>query len=108
MKLDAGDFLGRAALAAQKEAGVDVRLTGLTLSDRGFPRPGYPIAHEGEDVGIVTSGVLSPSCECGVALGYVPTALAKAGTELGIRIRDKIIPAVTQRPPFYGGGSVRR
>lgn len=108
VKLDAGDFLGREALVAQKAEGVKTRLTGLRLSERGFPRPGYPITHDGEDVGVVTSGVLSPSLGSGVALGYVPVGLAKAGTELGIRIRDQIVPATTGRPPFYPDGSVRR
>ncbi len=107
-KLDCGDFLGREALAAQKEAGVEIRLTGLKLTRRGFPRPGYPIVHEGRDVGVVTSGVLSPSVGSGIAMGYVPVALAKAGTELGIRIRDQIVPGVTQRPQFYSEGSIRR
>ena len=107
-KLDKGDFIGKDVLVKQKEDGVTRRLVGLKLPDRGFPRHGYPIASEGEDVGEVTSGVVSPSLGYGVAMGYVPTALAKAGTEVGIRIRDKIIPAVVQRPPFYTEGSVRR
>ena len=106
VKLDAGDFVGRSALASQKEAGVTRRLVGMKLTERGFPRPGYPIVHEGVDVGTVSSGVLSPSLGCGVAMGYVPTELAKAGTELGVRIRDGVVPGVTQRPPFYTEGSI--
>ncbi|NNF28225.1 MAG: glycine cleavage system aminomethyltransferase GcvT [Gemmatimonadetes bacterium] len=108
VKLDAGEFVGRAALARQKEEGVQVRLTGVRLEERGFPRPGYPLVSEGEDVGAVTSGVLSPSVGCGVALGYLPRELAKSGTPVGVRIRDGVVPGVTQRPPFYGGGSVKR
>lgn len=107
-KLDKGDFIGRDVLARQKEEGVTRRLVGLKLADKGFPRHGYPIAHEGEDVGVVTSGVVSPSLGIGVAMGYVPTELAKPGTEVGVRIRNKVIPAVVQRPPFYTEGSVRR
>jgi aminomethyltransferase len=107
-KMDKGDFIGRQALAAQKEAGVGRRLVGMKLTERGFPRHGYPVVSEGEDVGEVTSGVVSPSLGVGVAMGYVPTELAKPGTEVGIRIRDKIVPAVVQRPPFYTEGSVRR
>jgi glycine cleavage system aminomethyltransferase T len=41
-------------------------------------------------------------------MAYVPTELAKVGSEVGIRIRDKVVPAVVQRPPFYTEGSVRR
>jgi len=107
-KMDKGDFIGKDVLVKQKAEGVTRRLVGLKLQDRGFPRHGYPIAFEGEDVGEVTSGVVSPSLGFGVAMGYVPTALAKAGSEVGIRIRDKVIPAVVQRPPFYGEGSVRK
>lgn len=108
VKLDAGDFLGRAALARQKEEGVKMRLTGIRLEERGFPRPGYPLVSEDQDVGIVTSGVLSPSVGCGVALGYLPSNLAKSGTPIGVRIRNSVVAGLTQRPPFYGGGSVKR
>ena len=108
VKLGAGDFVGRAALAAQKERGVARRLTGIRLTRRGFPRPGYPLVHEGEDVGVVTSGVASPSLGDGIALGYLPVALARPGTEIAVRIRGRVVPGRTQRPPFYTGGSIRR
>ena len=88
--------------------GIRRRLVGLRLSERGFPRHGYPVVSDGADVGEVTSGVVSPSLGIGVAMGYVPTELAAADTELGVRIRDKVIPAVVQRPPFYKEGSVRK
>jgi aminomethyltransferase len=108
-KLDQeGSFVGRDALAAQKEAGVERRLVGLELQARGFPRPGYDIVHGGEVVGRVTSGTLSPMSGGGIAMGYVPTALAKAGTELAIDVRGRAIPAVVRRPPFYTEGSIRR
>jgi aminomethyltransferase len=107
-KLDKGDFIGRQALMAQKEAGVTRRLVGMKLTDRGFPRHGYPVAVNGKDVGEVTSGVVSPSLGVGVAMGYVPPELATPGTEVGIRIRDKIVPAVVHKPPFYTEGSIRR
>ncbi len=108
VRLDAGEFIGRAALTAEKERGVQRRLTGIRLSERGFPRPGYPIVHEGEEVGIVTSGVASPTLGDGIALGYIPTGIARPGTGIGIRIRDRTLAARTQRPPFYTGGSIRR
>jgi aminomethyltransferase len=107
-KLDKGDFIGRDVLVAQKADGVQRRLVGFKLTDRGFPRHGYPIVSGGEDVGVVTSGVVSPSLGIGVGMGYVPTSLAGAGSEVGVRIRNKVIPAVVQRPPFYTLGSVRR
>ncbi len=107
-KLDKGDFIGRGVLVKQKEDGVARRLVGLKLTERGFPRHGYPIVSDGEDVGEVTSGVVSPSLGIGVAMGYVPTDLAKPGTAVGIRIRGKPVGAEVVRPPFYTGGSIRR
>lgn len=107
-KLDKGDFIGRKVLAKQKEEGVTRRLVGFRLTEKGFPRHDYPITSGGEDVGVVTSGVVSPSLGVGVGMGYVPTELSKAGTEIGIRIRNKVIPAVVQRPPFYKEGSIKR
>ena len=108
VKLQAGDFIGRGALEAERARGVRRRLTGIRLTARGFPRPGYPIVHAGEDVGTVTSGVASPSLGAGIALGYLPVEAARPGTEVGVRIRDRVIPAITQRPPFHTGGSIRR
>ena len=107
-KLGKGDFIGRDVLVKQKEEGVTRRLVGFTLIEKGFPRHGYPITSGEEDVGVVTSGVVSPTLGIGVGMGYVPTELAKAGSEIGVRIRNKIIPAIVQRPPFYTEGSIKR
>ena len=107
-KLDAGDFVGRDALVAQKAAGVRRRLVGLRLTEKGFPRPGYDIVCEGEVVGTVTSGTVSPSLGYGVALGYVPTELSKSGTTLQIDARGRCVDAVVQRPPFYCEGTIKR
>ena len=108
VKLDKGDFAGRGALIRQKEQGVARRLVGIRMSERGFPRPGYAIVHEGNEVGFVTSGTVSPSLGYGIALGYVPSELADPDTEIGVRIRDRVIPALVARLPFYADGSVRR
>jgi aminomethyltransferase len=107
VKLDKGDFVGRGALARQREEGITRRLVGFRLLERGFPRHGYPVRFEGEVVGEVTSGVLSPSLGEGVGMAYVPTAAAKPGTRIEIVIRDQPIPAEVVRPPFYTGGSVK-
>lgn len=108
VKLDKGPFVGREALARQKEAGVERRLAGIRLTDRGFPRPGYPVVVEGEEVGTVTSGTMSPSLGEGIALAYLPVALARPETEVWIRVRDRNVPGRVQRPPFYTEGSIRR
>ncbi|MBI4541244.1 MAG: glycine cleavage system aminomethyltransferase GcvT, partial [Gemmatimonadetes bacterium] len=108
VKLDKGEFVGRGALARQKDEGVRTRLTGLRLSGRGFPRHGYAIERDGQAVGVVTSGILSPTLGEGIALGYVPAEMAAPGTALNVAIRDHRLPAKTERPPFYKEGSIRR
>jgi aminomethyltransferase len=107
-KMNKGDFVGREALAAQRESGVARRLVGMRLEGRGFPRPGYDIVHEGEVVGTVTSGTVSPSLGSGIAMGYVPVELAKPDTRLQIDLRGRPVDALVQRPPFYTGGSIKR
>jgi aminomethyltransferase len=107
-KLDKGDFVGRDALRAQKERGVERRLVGLRLTARGFPRPGYRIVADGREVGTVTSGTLSPTLGEGIAMGFVEADHAAAGSEVAVEIRGHDVPAVVQRPPFYTEGSIRR
>ena len=108
VKLDKGDFVGREALARQREEGVTRRLVGLRLTERGFPRPGYGILSDGDPVGEVTSGTLSPTLGEGIAMGYVPAGLAAPGTEVEVEIRGRPTSAVVQRPPFYTDGSIQR
>jgi aminomethyltransferase len=108
VKLDKGNFVGRDALAKQKQEGLKSKLAGFVLGERGFPRHGYGVLHDGERVGEVTSGVLSPTLQVGVGLAYVPAALAKPGTKIDIDIRDRATPAEVVRPPFYRDGSIRR
>ena len=103
-----GDFSGRDALVRQKAEGVPRRLVGLRLLERGFPRPGYGIVAEAEVAGALTSGTVSPSLGEGIAMGYLPTALAAPGTRVAVRIRRADVPAVVARPPFYRNGSIRR
>jgi aminomethyltransferase len=107
-KLDKGDFIGRDALLRQKEDGVASRLAGFICSERGFPRHGYEVRMDGQPVGEVTSGLVSPMLQRGVGMCYVPATAAKAGTHIDIMVRDKAIPAEIVRPPFYREGSVRK
>jgi aminomethyltransferase len=107
VKLDKGAFVGADALRAQKEAGVQRRLVGFRLKERGFPRHGYEIAVDGAAAGVVTSGILSPTLGEGIGMGYVPAHAAKPGTEIGIVIRGRPVPAEVVRPPFHRGGTVK-
>jgi aminomethyltransferase len=103
-----GNFVGREALLRQKKEGVHRRLAGIRLTERGFPRPGYPVVAGGEEVGRVTSGTMSPSLGTGIALAYLPTTVAEPGVEVAIRIRDREVAGVVERPPFYRDGSLKR
>jgi aminomethyltransferase len=95
------DFTNSAALKAQKEAGLARKLVGFRMIDRGIPRSHYEIVDaEGAVLGQVTSGTQSPSLGYGIGMGYVPTAYAKAGTEIYIAIRDRRLKAEVVKVPF--------
>ena len=97
-------FIGRAALEAQTAAGVSRRLVGLRLTGRAIARHGYPVLRDGAVVGEVTSGTWSPTLGQAIALAYVPSELAKIGTELAVEIRGRAEPAVVVKRPFYRRG----
>ena len=107
-KLEKGDFIGREALVRQKEIGVPQRLRGLVLKERGFPRPGYQVVSGDRTVGTITSGVLSPTLGVGIAMAYLPVAVAAPGNEVGVSIRGMTIRAEVVRPRFYTTGSIKR
>jgi len=95
------DFVGRQALEQTAASGPSKRLVGLKLQGRAIARHDYPVLHNGETVGVVTSGTWSPTLEEPIALAYVPTALAKLGAELSVEIRGKAQPACVVKRPFY-------
>lgn len=99
-KMDKPDFIGKAALAAQKEAGLRRRLVCMVVEKR-IARAHCPIMVDGEVVGEVTSGTRSPSLETNIALGYVPRRFARAGNRLQIDIRGRMAEAEVVKPPFY-------
>jgi aminomethyltransferase len=93
-----GDFMGRNVLENQKKNGLSRKLVGLELTGRNIARHDYPIFYEGAEVGIVTSGTMSPSLGKAIAFGYVPPNLAKIGQTVQVQIRNKEFPAqVTKR-----------
>ena len=96
-----GDFIGRSVLEEQKAKGVSRRLVGLQTQGRHIARHGYRVLFEGEPVGEVTSGTLSPTLGYPVALAYVPKRLAKVGQPLEVEIRGKSYPAIVVKKPFY-------
>ncbi len=99
-KLDNDDFIGKDVLVKVKEEGVNKRLVAFVLRDSGFPRKGFEIHKDGNLVGTVTSGTVSPILEKGIGLGYVNKDQSKIGTMIEIKIRDKLIPAEIVKPPI--------
>lgn len=99
-KLDKDDFVGKAALVALKADGVPRRRVGLVMQERGIPREGYPIFVGDREVGVVTSGTMSPTLKIGVALALVAPDVAQAETELEVAIRNRRMVAKVARPPF--------
>jgi aminomethyltransferase len=102
VKLGAGEFVGRAALAEVKRIGVTRRLVGFEMTGRGIARHGYPLLDErGEPVGTCTSGAPSPTLGRNIGLGYLPVELAPVGTRFRVDCRGKPVDAVVVQTPFY-------
>mgnify|MGYP001042685058 FL=1 len=95
------DVSDRDVLARQKAEGVRRKLVGFKMIDRGVPRHGYKLANlDGEEIGHVTSGTMSPMLKCGIGLGYVKSEYAAIGTVIAVVIRDRLIKAEVVKYPF--------
>lgn len=98
------DFVNHEALALEKGQKPTRKLIAFELNERGIPRHDYVIVDEnGNSIGNVTSGTMSPSLGKGIGLGYVPLELAKPGSKIFIQVRKKAIPATVVKLPFYKG-----
>jgi aminomethyltransferase len=96
------DFVNSESLKKQKEAGVQRKLIGFELLERGIPRHDYIIVDkEGQKIGIVTSGTMAPSLGKGIGMGYVTTEYAGVDSEIFIQIRNNNVPAKVVKTPFY-------
>jgi aminomethyltransferase len=99
------DFLNSAEIKKQKEIGVQRKLVAIELMEKGIPRAHYDICNEDEEtIGEITSGTMSPSLKKGIALGYVKKAYSKIGTELYIKVRNKLLKAQVVKTPFVAKG----
>jgi len=99
-KLKKGPFNGSEAIAKLKAEGIQRKLVGFKMIERGIPRAGYELAHEGEVIGTITSGTMSPMLGYGVGMGYVPKALAQPGQQIDVLIRNKQVKAEIVKTPF--------
>ncbi|WP_298714162.1 glycine cleavage system aminomethyltransferase GcvT [Chitinophaga sp.] len=97
------DFPSRAIFEKQKADGLQQKLVGFEMVDKGIPRHDYEIKDaEGNVIGRVTSGTQSPSLQKAVGLGYVKTAFAALDSDIYIAVRDKLLKAKVVKVPFLG------
>ncbi|HHW48077.1 MAG TPA: glycine cleavage system aminomethyltransferase GcvT [Clostridiaceae bacterium] len=101
VKLSKENFIGKKALAEQKENGVPRILTGFEMIDRGVPRKDYEVFSDGRKVGYVTTGGFAPSLEKNIGLALLEAEYSNEGTMLEIIIRNKPARAVVVKKPFY-------
>lgn len=100
-KLDKPDFIGKDAIAKQKEEGVEKRIAGIELKDNAIPRNGYPVLRDGKEIGVVTTGYHSITLDKSLAYALVDKADSKLGTEVEIKIRKKVFPGTIVKKRFY-------
>ncbi|MDL2208841.1 glycine cleavage system aminomethyltransferase GcvT [Parabacteroides sp. OttesenSCG-928-O15] len=95
------EFINRAELERQKKEGVTRKLCAFEMIDKGIPRHGYEIVDaEGNVIGEVTSGTMSPFLKKGIGMGYVKPELTKVGTEFFIQVRNRNLKAQVIKAPF--------
>jgi aminomethyltransferase len=100
-KLSKPDFIGREALAKQKEEGVRRRLIGFEMTERGIARDEHVILIGGNRIGRVTSGSPAPFLKKNIGLGYVPVEFASPGQQIQIDVRGRLVGAAIVKTPFY-------
>ncbi|PKK84207.1 MAG: glycine cleavage system protein T [candidate division Zixibacteria bacterium HGW-Zixibacteria-1] len=101
VSFEKGGYIAREILEKEKLEKPKRRLICLELEGRAFPRHGHELVANGKVVGHVTSGTFSPSLQKPIAMGYLPLEMTKLGHQVGVKIRDKVFPAVVVKPPFY-------
>jgi aminomethyltransferase len=101
---DKNNFINKEYLLKQKENGLTRRLRGFELIDRGVPRHGYEITDaEGNTIGEVTSGTMSPMLKKGIGTGYINKGHWAFGNKIYIKVRKKLLKAEIVKLPFYKG-----
>ena len=101
VKLEKGEFVGRAALASVQQSGPRRKLVGLVMRDNAIARHGYPVLVEGQEAGVVTSGTASPTLDQRIAMAYLPAQAAAVGEEVEVVVRDRPYRAEQVKLPFY-------
>ena len=100
--VEGNDFIDREKWQKQKEEGVEKRLKGFIMEDRGIPRQHYKVVDaEGNEIGEVTSGTMSPILKKGIGMAYLKKGFWKVDTEIYIQVRNKKLKAKVAKPPFH-------
>lgn len=100
-KLQKGEFIGRDALVALKEKGLERKLVGFEMREPGIARDDFAVYIDGKKVGYVTSGSPAPYLKKNIGLAFVPLEFAKPGQEIKIDVRGKMLSAEIVPTPFY-------
>ena len=104
VKWKKGDFIGRDALLAQREAGPARRLVGFEVTGRGIARQGSTILVDGTPAGVVTSGTWSPTFEKALGMAYIEVEHAAPGLGVELLVRNRKLPGRLVELPFYRRG----
>ncbi len=101
MKPLAKDFMSKAAIVAVKEKGLQKKLIGLKMVDRGIPRQGYEVkTADGQKIGWITSGTHSPTLDEPIGIAYVDSKFSAEASEIFVDIRGKLVKACVVKTPF--------
>ena len=101
VKLEKGDFVGRDALARQREEGIARKLVGFEVEGRAIARQGYDVLVEGRRCSAVTSGTHSPTLKKNIGLAYLPIESTEVGSRIEVEIRGRSHAATVVPTPFY-------
>ena len=95
------EFLGRDVLHAQKAGGTQKTMVGFEMTERAIARHGHSVFHDGQPVGVVTSGTQTPFLKKAIGMAYVPVERSAPGTEIAIDVRGRSAKARVVPMPFY-------
>ncbi len=95
------DFIGKQSLINVKKAGIDEELVALQFVDKGIPRQGYEVFHQGAKIGYISSGTFSPTFKKGIALAYINKKYNEINKEVEVKIRNKFHKAIIMKKPLY-------
>lgn len=101
VKLNKENFLGKDALISLKSQETQRKLVAFEMQGKGMIRGGYEIEADDKVIGFVTTGLKSPTLDKFIGMAIIDSNYAKAGTEIGVKIRKKLVSAVIVRRPFY-------